>query len=355
MNLRNKLAVLFSPTRRLTGDEAALVQQGGLLGGQEKVVPRAECQYRRLDLTAMPARQRSAAARLAVSRYEPSPDAATHVAWTGGIAHLWIWATQAPATGRREQRWIPETLLAAPPVADGPRLLAMNPGVEGQLWQSGQLLTSQWWSQAPDQEAWQRFLRGAGLDPETASFPPQPVVLPWSASPWGERQQGGFASSAVDEYFLWMAALVLLALALGWQVAGLVRWNNASKALASQLEVARKVAAPLLAARERAEQLQVDTAHLLQLQSDSGDYELMGEIIAALPEGAQMKAWQRNADKLQVTLQSAETDPRKFVSAFEKLPRLADVTATPVAGGTMQLAFTLPGKSKDAEAAGGEK
>ena len=352
MNLRRKLAALFSPTRRLTGDEATLVQQGGLLGGQEKVVPRAECQYRRLDLTAMPARQRSAAARLAVSRYEPSPDAATHIAWTGGIAHLWIWSTQAPAIGRGEQRWIPETLLVAAPVVDGPRLLAMNPGVEGQLWQSGQLLTSQWWSQSPDPEAWQRFLRGAGLDPETAPFPPQPVALPWSTSPWGERQRGGFAASAVDEYFLWMAAFVLLALALGWQAAGLVRWNNANKALASQLEMARKVAAPLLAAREQAEQSQVDIEHLLQLQGGSGDYELMGEIIAALPEGTQLKTWRRDSDKLQVAVQSGEADPRKFVSAFEKLPQLADVTATPVVGGIMQLTFTLPGKRKDAKAAG---
>lgn len=355
MNLRSKLAALFSPTRRLTGDEASLVQQGGLLGGQESVVPRAECQYRRLDLTAMPARQRSAAARLAVSRYEPSPDAATHVAWTGGIAHLWIWATQAPATGRGEQRWIPETLLAAPPVADGPRLLAMNPGVEGQLWQSGQLLTSQWWPQSPDQDAWQRFLRGAGLDPEMAPLTPQPIALPWSASPWGERQRGGFAASAANESFLWMAAFTLLALALGWQVAGLVRWGNAGKALASQLEVARQVAAPLLAARERAEQLQTDTEHLLQLRAEGSDYELMGEIIAALPEGTQLKAWRRDSDKLQVAVQSGEADPRKFVSAFEKLPQLADVTATPVAGDIMQLAFTLPGKRKVAKAAGDNK
>ena len=152
-----------------------------------------------------------------------------------------------------------------------------------------------------------------------------------------------------------MAALALLALALGWQIAGLVRWSNAGKALASQLEVARNAAAPLLAARERAEQSQQDTEDLLQLQSGSGDYELMGEVIAALPQGAQLKAWSRDSDKLQVAVQSSESDPRKFVSAFEKLPRLADMTATPVAGGTMQLAFTLPAKRKGAEDAGGKK
>ena len=347
MTLQTRLAALFSPTRRLIGNEAAPIQKGGFLGGQQKVVPRAECQYRRLDLTAMPARQRAAAARLAVARHEPSPDAVTHLAWSGGIAHLWIWATPTPEVARGEQRWIPETLLAAPPAVDGPRLLSLSAGVEGQVWQSGQLLTSQWWPQSPEPEAWQRFLRAAGMDPDLAPFAPQPVALPWSASPWGERQRGGGVSAATGEHLLWVSTFMLLALVLGWQVAGLVRWNNASKELAAQLESARDKAAPLLAARERAEQWQMDAEHLLQLQGVTGDYLLMGEIIKALPAGSQLTAWQRDSDKLQVAVQSAETDPRKFVSAFETVPYLADVVATPVGSGSVQLVFTLPGKGKE--------
>ena len=351
MTLQTRLAALFSPTRRLIGNEAAPVQKGGLLGGQQKVVPRAECQYRRLDLTAMPARQRSAAARLAVSRHEPSPNAVTHVAWSGGVAHLWIWATPTPEVARGEQRWIPETLLAAPPTADGPRLLSLHDGVEGQVWQSGQLLTSQWWPQLPEQEAWQRFLRAAGLDPDIAPFVPQPLHLPWSDSPWGERQRGAGVSAATGEYLLWIGTFALLALVFGWQVAGLVRWNAASTQLAKQLEDARNKAAPLLAARERAEQLQIDAEHLLQLQGVTGDYLLMGEIIKALPAGSQLTAWQRDSDKLQVAVRSAEGDPRKFVSAFEALPHLADVVATPIGSGSIQLIFTLPVKGKVKEAA----
>ena len=73
MNLRKQLAALFLPTRRLTGTDPdldapdAIVQQGGALGGQQWVVPRALCQYRRVDLAAVPQRQRHAAARLAAS------------------------------------------------------------------------------------------------------------------------------------------------------------------------------------------------------------------------------------------------------------------------------------------------
>lgn len=343
MNLRTKLAALFSPTLRLIGSEAAPVRQGGLLGGRQWVVPRVECQYRRLDLTAVPARQRPAAARLAVSRVAPSPGAVTHVTWCGGIAHLWIWAAPSPVVVRAEQHWIPETLLAAPPASDGPRLLRMVRGVEGQVWQAGQLMTSQWWPQSPDPDAWQRFLRAAGLDPDIAPAPPEPVSLPWSVSPWGERQRGLLASTAVHERMAWTVVLALLALALGWQVAGLARWQSASTDMATRLEAARARAAPVLAARARAEQSQADTEHLLRLQHGPSDYVLMGEIIETLPEGAQLRAWQRESAKLQVAVQGGESDPRKVVSAFGKLPHLADVTATPVDGGGMQLVFTLPG------------
>ena len=155
-------------------------------------------------------------------------------------------------------------------------------------------------------------------------------------------------SAATGEHLLWVSTFMLLALVLGWQVAGLVRWSNASKELAAQLESARDKAAPLLAARERAEQWQMDAEHLLQLQGVTGDYLLMGEIIKALPAGSQLTAWQRDSDKLQVAVQSAETDPRKFVSAFEEVPDLADVVATPVGIGSVQLVFTLPVKDKEA-------
>ncbi len=340
-NLRTKLAALFSPTRRLTGNQQGPIQPGGALGGRQWVVPRAECQYRRVDLSAVPARQRPAAARLAVSRHAPSPDAATCLAWHGAIAHLWIWPSPLPAAARGEERWIPETLLGAPPLEDGFRLLAQRPGVEGQVWRGGQLASSQWWPQVPDTDAWQRFLRSAGLDPDLAPSPPEPVVLSWSASPWGRSQRGLLVSTDAHERLAWLAVFVVLAMVLGWQLTGLVRWNLATTAMTEQLEATRTAAAPLLAAREQAEQFQADTGQLLQLQSGTSDYALMTQIIQALPEGAQLNGWRREAGKLQVLVQSAESDPRKFVSAFARLPLLADVTATPQADGRIQMAFTL--------------
>ena len=341
MNLRKQLAAIFLPTRRLTGTDldppADLVQQGGALGGQQWVVPRAHCQYRRADLSSVPSRQRAAAAQLAATRYQPSPDAVVHTAWRHGIAHLWIWTSPPPAVASGEQRWIPESLLRAPPEADGPRLLAAVSGCEGQVWQGGQLVQSQWWPMPPDADAWQRFLRAGGLDSGTA-LPPTPETLPW-AQPWGESGRAWLPGSAAGrERLAWVVLGAVLAVALGWQLTGLARWGLASASLASELERTRTQMAPVLAARESAEAAQAKAEHLRSLQSGTSDYELTAQILAAQPEGIRVGGWKRDANNLQVLLVGGDADPRKYVAAYAGQPDLADVTATPISGG-MQLTF----------------
>lgn len=342
MNPRTKLAALFLPTRRLIGSESPVVQPGGALGGQQWVVPRAECQYRRVDLAAMPSRQRAAAARLAATRYQPSPDAVTHVAWRGGIAHLWIWTSPPPEVASGEQRWIPESLILPPPLDDGPRLLRLARGCEGQVWEGGQLVLSQWWPDAPDADAWRRFLRAGGLESADSAVPAA-QNLPW-AQPWGEGGRDWLPGSAAGrERLAWLALGAVLVMALGWQLTGLLRWSAASARLASGLEATRAEMAPVLAARERAEQAQAEAERLRRLQSGASDYELMSRISAALPEGLRLQGWRREAGNLQVLVSGGGSDPRQYVAAFAAQPELAEASATPVGAG-MQLTFKLPVK-----------
>ena len=75
MTLRERLTTLFSPTRRLGGPEPRVLHAGGALGPVEWVIARADCHYRRLDFSQLPARQRAAAAAVAVRRQEPAPGA----------------------------------------------------------------------------------------------------------------------------------------------------------------------------------------------------------------------------------------------------------------------------------------
>jgi len=343
MNLRTKLAALFLPTRRLIGAEpgdadAPAVRAGGVLGGQQWVVPRADCQYRRTDLSGMPPRHRETAARLAATRYLPTADAVAHIAWREGVAHLWIWSSPPAEVAAGDQRWLPESLLFAPPAQDEARVLRTARGFEGQLWEDGQLVLSQWWPQVPDAGAWQRFLRAGGLDPDPAV--PAPLSLPWS-EPWGEGKRNLLPGSAAGrERLAWLAAGVLVALLLGWELTGLARWSAAGSRLTARLDATRAEIAPLLSAREVAETAQAEADRLRSLQSGASDYELMARIAGALPEGIRFRAWNRNGEKLEVGVSGGDSDPRKFVVAFAGDPQLAEVSATPVADG-MRLAFSL--------------
>lgn len=353
MNLWNKLAALFLPTRRLVNDDQGRVLQGGPLGGQQWVVSRGECQYRREDLQALPVRKRVQAARLAAVRHKPSPSALACMAWTGGVVHFWFWEAQHESAAEARQRWIPESLLLPPPASDGVRLLKLARGYEAQFWQKGMLAGSQWWEQVPAGEAWLRFVRSTGLDPAALQQVPDPVHLPWSDQPWGETDWAQRLAGLLDEKTVWLLLFAALAAGLGWQLCSLLRWQVAGEQLTTRVERMRVEVAPLLAAREQAEQARGELERLQALRTPDDDYVLMANVAAHLPEGSTLAAWRREAGKLQAIVRSSEADPRAFVVAFEGDQRLADVAVTPLLGGNMQLAFELPAATGAAAAGEG--
>lgn len=357
MNPWTKLAALFLPTRRsINNDDQGSVSKGGLFGGQQWVTGRGECQYRREDLRALPARKRLQAGKLAAGRHKPSPTALAYTAWTGGVAHFWFWTSPAEAESGAERRWIPESLLLPAPPVDGVRLLKLGRGFEAQFWQKGVLAGSQWWEDLPSNEAWLRFVRSVGLD--TAALPdvPEPQQLPWSARPWGETGLPQRLAGLFDEKSLWLLVFAVLATALGWQVSSLLRWQAAGEELAARIEGTRSAVAPLLSAREEAEQAHAELERLQGLRTPNNDYVLMADVARRLPEGSTLSTWNRQAEKLQATVKGKEVDPRAFVTAFQSDARLADVAVTPLHSGAMQLTFTLPSaamESADAAQAGG--
>ncbi|MDQ2702908.1 MAG: hypothetical protein M3Y70_08910 [Pseudomonadota bacterium] len=346
MQQRKQLAAIFSPTRRLAGAEPTLVRTGGMFGGVQWVVPRADIHYRRIDFGNLPARQRPAAARIAARRHEPRAGAQFHIAWTGPVAHVWTWADGDPAVAAGDATWIPESLLRAAPAGDGVRLLAQVRGVEGQSWRGGILHASQWWPDIPSAEQWQRFVRGCGLGPEAGNPEPQPEATGWS-EPWGDPQRGLPASPAMLERWAWVAGIAVLAFAMGWQLIGLLEWSLAQSRLDARMQALREQAAPLLAARERADRARDELLALQDLQAGHSDYKLMADVIEPLPEDARFASWVREDTRLQATVTSADADPRHFVSAYDGKPLLEGVVATPAEGG-MVLAFDLAAQPEQA-------
>lgn len=339
MQLRNQLAAIFSPTRRLDVPEQPLVSAGGRLGEVEWVVPRAECDYRRMDFARLPPRQRGPAAQIAARRHASAP-ASFHIAWTGPVAHVWTRSVANEDAAGPVRRWVPESLLRPAPGHDGPRLLRQVKGVEGQFWRDGQMQASQWWPEVPGIESWNRFVRSCGMSPDPHGVP-EPEPVGW-AEPWGDGRDRLPTSPATLERWAWHGVIGAVALALGWQLAADVRWAMARASIEDRTEALRAKAAPLLDARERAERTSDEIAALQALQAAHSDYDLVAAVIAPLPGDTRLLGWQREGDKLQADIASSASDPRVFVTAYASDPMLRDVVATPGANRSVRLAFDLP-------------
>ncbi len=352
MRLRNRLTALFSPTFQLVSDGTVLIR-GGILGPVQWVVPRARCLYRRIELPGLPMRQRLSAARIAARRYEPAAGAKSLIAWQGETAHIWIW--EQPDAGHQEGEggpWLPESLLHAALENDGVRLVALVYGMESQYWREGVLQASQWWPALPDAAQWRRFVRACGLSPDTPV--PDCAELPWVRAAWAQSRRARHASPASIERWAWRTGMVLVALVVGWQLASVLTWDRARRQLDGQMEALRAQAAPLLAARERAEMARDAIGGLQRLQSEgASDYLLMAEVVARLPDDARFTQWRREGDGLQLVVRSVQADPRVFVSAFADHPQLAQVTAAPGQDGQMDIEFRLPA-GPDAQAPEGD-
>lgn len=328
-----------------------MIERGGLFGRTERVVPRARTRFLRLDFSALPARQRASAARIALLR-EAGDDIcpAARIGWVGGVAHVWLASADAVHGPAVRAGWWPESVLRPRLDHDGVRLLELLDGVEGQVWRAGSLVASQWWQAPPDAPAWHRFLRSAGLAVDVAPQVPATVRVGWGA-PWA-RVQGGTASSGRGvEAAAWRAVLVVVAFALGWQVAAREAGEDAYARLQARLDALRAHAMPLLAARERADAARAEIERLRSLQRRVSDYSLMAAVITPLGKDARLLSWERQGEVLKAKVAAPESDPRRFVKAYEKTAILADVQATPVGDGAMGLEFRLP----DAFKAGSSK
>lgn len=341
MQPRNPLTALFSPTRRLIGPDAPIVQRGGLLGVVQWIVPRADCHYARIDFRELTPRQRPPAARIAVARMMPTVGAASRIGWLDGIAHVWTW-TAASEHGIKEDAWLPESLLRPRSFTDGPQLIRAVHGFEGQCWSQGQLYSSQWWPSCPDLEIWTRFLRSSGVDAEQAGRVPQPQSLPWLQEPWASVMGANAGSSVRLEHLAWITGLGAISLALGWQLASLEAWKDATEVQRQEIEQLRAKSMPVLESRELAEAARSTLESYRDIQQAPSDYVLIAEVISRLPRGALIKAWEREAEKLLVGVVTDVTDPRRIISAFEGHEALGQVVATPVEGGGMRLEFRLP-------------
>lgn len=342
MTLRERSRALFSPHRRWLDPEAGLLQAGGWFGPRQCVVPRADCLHRRLPFGGVPANQREQALALAAERAAPAMGGRHAVRWQGDVAQLWLLPAERAASLAGDEVLVAESSLLPPPAApDAERLVAVQRGVEGQVWRDGELRASRWWPSAPDHDAWARFLRSSGLPVPPVPQAPPVETHPLLPEPWG-RAGGRLAwAPAQLESAFWTGLVALAAVIIGWHVAAAVVWTAAAEWQAHRVERLRATAAPLIAARERAEAARDRMASYRALTETPVDLVLLAELRELLPAEARLGAWFRDASQLRVEVEGGGSDPRTFVQALASHPVLSTVVANPLPNGRMQLDIQL--------------
>lgn len=292
----------------------------------------------------MPSAQREKALTLAASRAAPSPGTRYAWRWQGDVAQLWLMtSTFAGEFGADEVLVAESSLLPPPSSPDVERLVALRRGVEGQVWCDGELKASRWWAEPPPSDAWALFLRSSGLPlPSVVVVPAvvQPVLL---GEPWGSAGRRLSWAPAQLEQAFWTSLAAIAALVVGWQLAATVVWGVADAWQDHRLEMLRASAAPLIAARERAEVARTRIDAYASLAATPVDYLLLAELRVLLPADVRVSAWSRDAGQLRVEVEGGGSDPRTFVQSLAGHPVFSSVVANPVTNGRMQLDVALDG------------
>lgn len=284
-----------------------------------------------MDLSHAPVRERAAALRIQLRAWSPFAEFDEYVVWRGARALVWLWdaarlkALMAEA-GVKTARAMPESVLH-PPLTEGLRLVRCLDGVEGQHWREGILRDSHWWPDSPTGLDWRRFQRSCGA---AVGDIPAIETLTLLPTPWGRHQQ---ALNLLDSRYQRIAlfgALALLGGVASMRAGTLWKWLQANQALEVELAARRAAAEPVLQAREQAVADQAVAERLARLSRYPRQLELKVAVSSALTDGGQREVrfleWLYSPGKLEVVVEDANAEPRRYVTVLQNLPMVAEAT-----------------------------
>lgn len=311
----------LSPTPSSPDSQPRLLAGGAVLPPGSRLprrkawlLSRALYRCRSLPLEHVAVGERRAALRNLLLAWAPFDRSEYRVALRGPTALAFAWDRAAvreqlakAAASADDDVW-PESLLREPPAADGLRLLRGLEGVEAQLWRDGDLIGSRWWPAAPDDEAlaiWLRSMGPAAVGVEVAS---QVAAVAWRRRPSVELLGLDDLLSTTTRLERLTVGCALVGLALTSGLQGHQAWAayQAREAVREELEAARRDAAPVLAARDRAQALARELEFLTQQMNGVLPVELLQHLSDVLPErGVTLKELELAGARLRLSLELA--------------------------------------------------
>jgi hypothetical protein len=244
-----------------------------------------------LPLAHVASSERRAVVRNLLLAWAPFDQAEYRVVWQGDSALAVAWdravvdalIASAPWSGS-PTLW-PETFLREPPTQDGLRVVACLEGVEAQLWRGTTLHATRWWPRAPDPDDAQGWLRSLGAGADAAPVLPDIAPVAWRRRPWADLQSLDGLSSTMSrlERVTVGAALVGLSALTGAQMHE--AWAAYEARQAAQRDHQRLLleAAPVLAARDRAEVLAREAQGLADQMNSAAPLDVLLHLSDVLP------------------------------------------------------------------------
>lgn len=347
----------FSTTRLLRSSRGTeLLRAGG--NAREWIVARSLCVYALIDYSNVPAAKRRGFVEISVRRLAPFPDPECHVVWAPTAAMTWIWPRSRTLT---EEAGVPprgdedglsvESVFLGRTEAEGLFLQRTCDGFEGRVWRDNVLLQSRWWPESPALEEWRDFCRGAGL--QVPDHVPEPAPYQMHDRPWADsRQRNALARLRQLQRPAAMAAALVLAGALAWQVGGLVRLGVARAAVARETDALGVKLGAILAARDHALADAAAADQLLGLRPAVREITLMARMSRLLADsGATVLDWSvPERGNLALSLRMERPDPEALVKLVQSSGLLTDVSVDGASGGgELVVHGRLPPRNQEAK------
>lgn len=304
--------------------------------GEQIIISRGLCHYERMTKLASGLSLRAIqAVRLSANARTPAPDPGFHFDDRGQELGVWSWDKSIlDPLGDFDGQVIPESLLHDP-LDQGTRLIACIDGVEGQIWQNGQLKHSRWWPNAPSPSDWALFLRAARY--EGTSDMPETTQLEFLPTP---PRSNLFERALQFDGLHWrdIAAIIVFlllvpSLYLGGQWVSLSFEHNR---LSRQLAELSEASAPLVEAQRSVQA----TSAELAAYSQELNYVHPGQLMAALigiadAQSIFLEEFDLREGTITAVLNAEDNEafsPSDLVTALEANQEFQDVSVEPGRG-----------------------
>ncbi len=321
---------LFSGNRYLQKRDS--VETTAVTGrGNQWVISRECCIYRRLDLSHIPAsRQRDAVARQ-IPLISPFVATGYWVSWHKGVASVWLWdrsrqealKKNLPAADALQHLGIYPESAFTDPSAEGGRVWKSADGYIGQYWHDGGLAGEMWWQHCPSQSEWNDFLSSISRLPEEK--PETTPLDPGNRNPWRGGGRSDSYVSETNERLLVKGVAVVLALVITFQALGIARLYWHIGRLEEEISELTPTVEKSVALRDEYYDLRSRNLHYQSL-AGPGQLQMMSDIAGALAGvNASFLEWSWRNDSIEVVVHDPVPDLAAYVRQLESLGWLDDI------------------------------